>query len=434
MVLKTLSNNQKLNFLLEYFQQAHPRKIDLDLKRTLLLLEKLEDPHHYLPPTIHVAGTNGKGSTISFLRYIYESAGYKVHTYTSPHLVYFNERIRLAGELISDELLAKYLAQIKEVNQGNPITLFEATTAAAFLAFRNIPADVVLLETGLGGRLDATNVLKKPIASVITPISIDHQEFLGDTLFKIAAEKAGIIKEKSPTFIAPQLAEVEELLNNNVKSKDGSAYLYGKEWGVSVSNKGFTLMVNDQSFELPFPYLKGSHQIINAGLACTTAINLQTILPILPESLSEGIKRANWPGRLQKLEVKGGEVWMDGAHNDHGFECLRQFITEERANDSIKGLTELTPVIIMVAMLKNRDPALFFNRLSNVADKFILLDMQEDRFHSPENLFTFCKNKAIVMPFPDNIIPFLEKKANGSRIFIAGSLYLVGRVLESIAK
>lgn len=417
------ADKSKLASLLDYFHRIHFREVELGLTRIQQLLTYLGNPHHHLPPIIHVAGTNGKGSTVSFLRHIYESAGYKVHTYTSPHLVHFNERIRIAGKLISDEMLVDYLLRVKEANQERPITFFEATTAAAFLAFSEIPADVVLLETGLGGRLDATNVIESPVACVITPISMDHQGFLGDSLEKIAEEKAGIIKHKTPTFMANQTQGVEEILCKKVSMQQGTPYRYGKEWHVTIEEGGFKLILNDQSFDLPIPNLKGQHQIINAGLACMTALSLLTILPLEIDHLKQALIKATWPGRLQKLEINHADIWLDGAHNEAGFNSLSQFIKDEPKTEK---------VTIILAMLKNRDPAIFFEKFLTLADKFIVFDMQDDRFHQPETLLGYCGDRGEMIVFPEKLKPFLEKKALGARIFITGSLYLIGRVLGGL--
>lgn len=420
-----------LKTLLDYFQRIHPRQVDLDLSRMERVLKILGNPHTHLPFTIHVAGTNGKGSTISYLRHIYEAAGLKAHVYTSPHLIRHNERIRLAGKLITDEQLALYLDKVRVANGSHDLTFFEAKTAAAFLAFYDHPADILLLETGLGGRLDATNVVARPMACVLTPISLDHQDFLGKSIEAIAREKAGIIKRKAKIFIGAQQPQVRQILKSKANQLCAKVYAKDSEWQIENLDdvSGFQLNFLGQNYLISRPKLAGKHQLQNAGLAAAVVLGLKDQLPIAELAIASGIQNTVWPGRLQRLEDGGLcptqlEVWVDGAHNEDGFYTLRQFIEEAQKKQKKE-------IILGVAMLKNRDPKLFFQVFEKIADRFILIAMPETaRFHDPAYLATYTEKPTKITPIESLNEFFQEKQIDGSRIFIAGSLYLVGTVLE----
>ncbi|WP_032112289.1 bifunctional folylpolyglutamate synthase/dihydrofolate synthase [Candidatus Paracaedibacter symbiosus] len=413
MELKKLETRE-LKELLNYFQRIHPRQTDLNLSRMERVLKALGSPHTHLPPTIHVAGTNGKGSTISYLRHIYEAANLNVHVYTSPHLIRYNERIRLSGKLITDEALIFFLNQVKQANENHELTFFEAKTAAAFLAFQAQPADVLLLETGLGGRLDATNIVDAPVACVLTPISIDHQDFLGETLAEIAQEKAGIIKRGAKVFISQQAIEVRQILIDKAN-----------QCGAGVVELDLT-----QKYTFPQPQLAGEHQIQNARLAAAIAFELRDQLRVTEAAIARGIENTQWPGRLQRLPVgdlcptDDVDVWIDGAHNEHGFRVLNNFI------HSIQEKRQ-RPLIMGVAMLKNRDPEIFFNIFSEVVDAFVFIAMhEEERFHAPEFLATYTEKASEIVPIEQLNKFFQKKQVDEPRIFLTGSLYLVGKVLE----
>lgn len=420
-----------LKDLLDYFQRIHPRQIDLNLSRMERVLRVLGNPHTHLPPVIHVAGTNGKGSTISYLRHIYEAAGLKVHVYTSPHLIRYNERIRLAGKLITDEQLAFYLNKVRIANGSSDLTFFEAKTVVAFMAFCEHPADVLLLETGLGGRLDATNVVVAPIACVLTPISLDHQDFLGESLEEIAQEKAGIIKPGAKVFIGAQQPQVQKILKDRANQLHARVYAKDREW--QVTNLGdmleFQLSFLGQNYSITRPRLAGRHQLQNAGLAAAVALGLKDRLPIPESAIVYGIQNAVWPGRLQCL-MAGGlcspqvKVWIDGAHNEEGFYALRQFIEDTQKKQKKE-------TFVCVAMLKNRDPKLFFQVFEEVADQFVLITMpKNERFHEPAYLATYTEKPTKIIPVEDLNNFFQEKQIDAPRIFIAGSLYLVGKIFE----
>lgn len=299
-------------------------QIKLGLDRILEVLARLDNPQDKLPPVIHVAGTNGKGSTIAFMRSILESAGLKVHCYTSPHLLEFNERITIAGENISDDYLKQTMEVCRIATDTTPITFFEGTTIGAFYAFSQKPADVVLLETGLGGRLDATNVVKKPIATVITTISLDHIEYLGPTIELIAGEKAGIIKEGSDCIISLQTPEAFNVLQNVCDVKNSQSHAFEYDWIVEKTTEN-KMHFKSEDFEIitPLPNLIGEHQIINSANAIATLKKIDKF-NISNQNIIDGITNAKWPARMQKITsgfVKEKlkptqEFWLDGAHND----------------------------------------------------------------------------------------------------------------------
>ncbi|MDG1859901.1 MAG: Mur ligase family protein, partial [Emcibacteraceae bacterium] len=305
--------------ILERLLSLHPKIIDLSLDRMHDILGKLGNPQEKLPPVIHVAGTNGKGSTISYLRSICEAANLSVHVYTSPHLVRFNERIRLNGKLISEEDLQQTLEYCENVNGGEPITYFEITTAAAFKAFADNPADVLILEVGLGGRLDATNVVDHPLSTVVTPVSLDHEQFLGSEITHIATEKASIAKKDVSMIIGSQS---EEALAQIIKIASTKGADLKDTWSYEILEDGFIYKDSQGELCLPNPNLNGSHQISNAALAIAT-LRHQEKLIINNDCYASGISSARWPARMQNITnssfgsilPKGSELWLDGGHN-----------------------------------------------------------------------------------------------------------------------
>ena len=340
---------------LDKLQHLHPRQIDLTLDRVWRLLDKLGNPQNRLPPVIHVAGTNGKGSTIAFMRAMLEAAGQRVHAYTSPHLFAFNERIRLAGKLVDDETLLATLNEVETVNGGEPITFFESTTVAALLLFARVPADALLLEVGLGGRLDATNVVV-PCVSVITRISYDHMEFLGDTLEQIAGEKAGILKHGVPCIVGYQASEAVRQIFRARAAELGAPLLeYGRDFLTHEMDDGFTYEAKE-SFKLPRPALFGAHQILNAATAIA-ALNVFSPLP--REAIVKGLHNVKWPGRLDHV-TRGSvaqilppeiELWYDGAHNDSGAEVLAEQCRRWQASGY--------EIHLVMGMMKTKNPAVF---------------------------------------------------------------------------
>ena len=343
---------------LSAMQGLYSEKIDLSLDRLYWLLDKLGNPQDKTPPVIHVSGTNGKGSTVAYLRSIMEAAGYKCHVYTSPHLISFNERIRLAGELISDDYLVQVLDEVRTVNANERITFFEITTAAAFLAFSRVPADVLLLEVGMGGLNDATNVVKKPLMTVITTISYDHVTWLGQTLPEIALQKAGIMKRGVPCVIGQQMTwaqdQVMTVFESQAQKMDAPLIW---NWGVICRDNKMRLGWDGQTYILPLPNLLGDHQCWNSGTA-VVVLKAQNHFKISDEAFEKGLQSAEWPGRLEHVKrgsvaeslPEGWELWYDGGHNDSGAEVLA------RQLKSWKSAEDAGPIHAVVGMLKSKDP------------------------------------------------------------------------------
>jgi len=347
--------------LLARLTALHPRIIDLSLDRIARLLAALGHPETKLPPVVHVAGTNGKGSTVAFCRAALEAAGKRVHVYTSPHLVRFNERIVLAGAVIEDAPLIALLERVEAVNAGAPMTFFEITTAAAFLAFAEVPADILLLEVGLGGRLDATNMIAKPAVTCITPVDLDHQKYLGETLAVIAAEKAGILKAGVPAIVSQQQPEALRPIAERAAEVGAALLLEARDWRVEPSRGGgFVYEGPRWKLELPSPNLPGAHQIHNAGAAIACLEQLPDF-KLTPAHVAAGVLGADWPARLQRLTrgplaailPEGWQLWLDGAHNPHGAAALAAWIAAQEK-----------PVHLVTAMLDSKDPAGFFAALA----------------------------------------------------------------------
>ncbi|MCI4678054.1 bifunctional folylpolyglutamate synthase/dihydrofolate synthase [Rhodoblastus acidophilus] len=416
----------------------HPKRIDLSLGRIRRLLAALGDPQKRLPPTIHVAGTNGKGSTIAFMRAILEAAGFGVHVYTSPHLVDFRERIRLAapggGKLASDPELAEALAAIEKANAGAPITFFEATTAAALKMFAERPADALLLEVGLGGRFDATNVIETPACAVIAPISIDHVEFLGDTLEKIAFEKAGIIKPGAPVVVSAQADEALVVVERQAARLRAPFVLYGQDF-LCRAERG-RLVYEDALglLDLPLPRLPGRHQVVNAGTAIAA---LRQCWPNLSfASFERGVVTAHWPGRLQNigrgqlaaLAPEGAELWLDGGHNQAGGRALAEAMADFEEKSP-------RPLILLYGGLRSKDAGAFLRHFVGLAAEVHALPVRGDQVgRAPEEVAATAEGlglKAQAWPAVEEALRALAGRAWPSppRILIAGSLYLVGEVL-----
>ena len=433
--------------ILDRLMRLHPRLIDLSLDRVTWLLARLGNPHLALPPVIHVAGTNGKGSTIAFLRAMLEAAGHRVHVYTSPHLVRFNERIRLAGRLITDHDLSRFLEACENANDGAELTLFEIVTAAAFLAFAEVPADVVLLETGLGGRLDATNVIPAPAVTAITRISFDHMQFLGTTLVAIATEKAGIIKPGVPVVVAPQPDDqVERVLLAAASAARAPVALAGRDWAVSpAADGGFLYQDGGKSLSLPQPALAGQHQLINAGtaIACLAPAGLSVDLA----AIRAGLARVDWPGRLQALTngrlpsllPDGWELWLDGAHNDSGGEAVA-------AQAELWARQDNRPLDVIFGGLATREPQDVLRPLARWTRRLLALTIPDtpnalaaDAIASAARSVGIRKADAatgIVSALRTLAVVADDEAAGGGamaqrRVLICGSLYLAGAVLAA---
>lgn len=414
----------------------HPKRIDLSLGRLHRLLGALGNPEGAVPPVIHVGGTNGKGSTVAFLRAMLEASGKRVHTYTSPHLVRFHERIRLAGELVSDTALAAALEETERANAGHEITFFEITTAAAFLLFARTPADVLLLEVGLGGRLDATNVIAQPLGTVVTPVSIDHTEYLGDTVEKIAAEKAGIFKRGVPAILARQSEEALRVLERAAARAGAKPFICGEQW--SAHEEGGRLVYADDSglLDLPKPRLFGRHQIENAGTAIATLRCLPQ-LGILPPAIEAGLQKADWPARMQNLSggklaallPSGSELWLDGGHNAAGGEAVSHAAgeLEERVP---------RPLVLIVGMLNTKSADDFLARFSGLARYVFGVSPPGEASRPANEIVAAARSAGIAGEAAKDVEDALARVASldlsvPPRVLISGSLYLAGAVLAA---
>ena len=417
---------------LERLAALHPKLIDLGLDRGINLLAKLGNPHHDLPPVVHIAGTNGKGSSLAVLRAVFEAAGQSVHGYTSPHLVRFHERIRIGGALITDHALADLLEEVEAINGNDPMTFFEITTAAAFLAFQRHPADVVLLETGLGGRADSTNVITAPRATIITPIARDHEHFLGDNLTAIAREKAGIMRKGVTCFSAPQHPQAEAALIAHAESLGAPLMMAGRDFTITPIDGGVEVDLKGRRISLTSFGLKGPHQHDNAALV---AACLMDSFPDLDDAaISSGVATATWPGRVQRLD-KGElarqcpdevELWLDGAHNAHGATALAH---------SLKAISD-RPWVLVFGALNTRPPKDFLTPLAPLVGQAIALTIprQEAALASAE-LADNARELGFEATTATDLNAAMEHAITsaerlGGNIIIAGSLYLAGHVLD----
>lgn len=424
--------------ILARLSALHPKRIDLSLARMERLMAALDHPERRLPPVIHVAGTNGKGSTIAFMRAMLEASGRSVHVYTSPHLVRFNERIRLGapgrGELVSDALLADALDRAEAANGGAPITFFEITTAAAFLLFSEHPADVLLLEVGLGGRLDATNVVPSPRTSVITPVSIDHVDFLGATVAAIAGEKAGIIKPHAPVVVGEQVPEALAVIERAAARVRAPVFARNEHWHVHEEAGRLVYSDEDGLVDLPRPRLVGPHQIDNAGLAVAALRSLK----LSAAAQEAGILGAEWPARLQRLATgtlvsrapSGAEVWLDGGHNAAGGAALAHALCglEERYS---------RPLVMIIGMLGTKDVAGFLSPFAGLVREAIAVPVPDNPAGlTPEEVAGAAARLGIKARTAGSVAAALDSLATTpmvppARILICGSLYLAGAVLEA---
>lgn len=412
--------------ILERLLALHPKKIDLSLGRMHRILAALGHPERQVPPVIHVAGTNGKGSVLAYLRAMAEAAGKTVHVYTSPHLVRFNERIRLAGRLISDDHLSALLAECEEANGEAPITFFEITTAAAFLAFSRVPADLLLMEVGLGGRLDATNVIDHPLASVITPVSLDHQEFLGSELAGIAAEKAGILKPDAPGVVARQPDVVRQTVEERAGAVGAPLFIADRDWTVTRHADSWRFADSEGQLSLPAPALAGAHQMDNAALALAAARCAGLALP--ESAIAEGMRTAHWPARMQTVTIPGKSGdWpglIDGGHNPAAAAALATAIAD---------LPETAPGILIIGMLANRDITDFLTPLRDHIGEVWAVPLAGHDCHSPETIAAAAEDLGLSAErFPDMAAAFarLRETPPHGRAVIAGSLYAAGEALD----
>lgn len=416
--------------ILKRLSGLHPKLIDLSLDRVNRLLDQLGRPHDRLPPVIHVAGTNGKGSTIAYLRAMLEASGKSVHVYTSPHLVRFNERIRLAGKLVSTRRLNAALERVEAINAGEPITYFEITTAAAFVLFSEIKADYLLLEVGMGGTYDTTNVVEHPLGVIITPVDLDHMAFLGNTIGKIAVEKANIMKRGSPAVIARQAEEGLASINR-VAARLGVVPFVGGQDFDAFAQDGRLIYQDDKGLlDLPPPRLIGNHQFENAGVAIAAIRHFG--LPVDEAAMAQGLGNVVWPARLSPVAGKlrdllgpGAELWLDGGHNAHGTRALARALEDmNRARPA--------PLVLIMGMMNTRSPAAVLAPFEGMAERIITLTIPGEPNAHEAGYIADEANKAGFQAKAARTIEGALKSAAttpNARVVISGSLYLAGQVL-----
>jgi len=430
------------DLILARLQTLHPKCIDLSLARIERLLARLGHPERQLPPVVHIAGTNGKGSTLAMLDAMLTAAGRKVHRYISPHLVRFNERILIHGHAIAEDALASVLDECERANDGEPITFFEITTAAAFLAFARTPADYLLLETGLGGRLDATNVVERPELTLISPVSMDHEGYLGDTLTSIAGEKAGIIKCGAHVLAGPQRPEAQAVLEARCREQQASLRTAGRDWRVVIEGEGFTLHPETLHHEthhheagalaLPRPRLAGLHQFENAGLAAMAALTLG----LDRRPIAAGLKQARWAARLQPITTgplvrrlsRGSELWLDGGHNPAAGEALAS---------SLPQIARGRPVHLVFGMLETKNVAAFLGPLAPHVTSVRSVPVPDEALgRDPEAEAAIARGLGMHAEAQTDIESAIADIVAGepgeSVILICGSLYLAAHVLRRL--
>ena len=422
--------------ILARMMALHPKVIDLTLDRMLPLLAKLDHPERRLPPVLHVAGTNGKGSLLAYLRAMLEAAGYRAHVYTSPHLVRFAERIRLAGKIIEEDALSDLLLNCEKANGDTPITYFEITTIAAFKAFAETPGDILLLETGMGGRYDATNVVARPALTAITPISHDHADFLGTDLAGIAGEKAGIIKPGVPVVIGPQDPVALDVLEKTAEKLGSKSYIYDREWSCRRGDDDWEYRNAMGVRFFPAPALHGLHQVENAATAVACLDHLGGFT-VSDAAIAEGLQTVEWPARMQRL-TKGPiadalpdhtEIWLDGGHNPAAAEQITASFARWNERDP-------KPTFLIAGMLNTKDQKSYFSRLSPIIEKGHCIAIPgEAASTSAADLAALARAggvKATEMPSLMAAVQALlpELAARPGRLLITGSLYLAGQILR----
>ncbi len=425
--------------ILERLLTLHPREIDLSLERVERLMADLGHPERRLPPVIHVAGTNGKGSTTAFMRAVLEAAGKRVHVYTSPHLVRFHERIRIGklggGRFVDEDELADALIQVEKINAGRPITQFEITTAGVFDIFTRHPADVVLLEVGLGGRLDATNLIASPLATVITPVALDHEKFLGDTITAIAHEKAGILKRGRPAIIGPQSEQALAEIEREGRRTRADLFIANRDWVAYPEGGRLVYQDEDGLIDLPAPRLLGRHQFANAGAAIAALRRAKLALPLA--AFETGMFTVDWPARLQSLSsgalfarLPDAELWLDGGHNP----AAGVVIAEAMAD-----LEERTPkpLILVSGMLNTKDPVGFFKPFAGLARRVYTVPVPgSTASRDPVELAAMAKVAGLTAEATSDVgaaLGAIARDTHGAspRVLICGSLYLAGAVLAA---
>lgn len=419
------------DIVLDRLMSLHPKVIDLSLDRMHRILAALGNPERHIPPVIHIAGTNGKGSTQAMIRAGLEAGGAKVHAYTSPHLARFHERIRIAGELISEAELAAALEECETVNAGQPITFFEIITAAAFLAFSRHTADYTLLEVGLGGRLDATNVIDTPRLTIITPVSIDHTQYLGETLPEIAGEKAGIIKPRVTCIVGPQQDEALQVIETRASGLTAPLSVYGQHWHVAPDRDGMIFQDDHGLWDLPRPNLIGDHQIQNAG----TALAALRELGANEEQARAAVTRAEWPARMQRLRQgplvqaagEQAELWLDGGHNPAGGHALAATLAAMPPRSTH----------LICGMLNTKDITGYLRPLATQAASLTAVDIEGEPNTLPAattaKYAAECGIPAHIAANALEAVTRIVETTPHARILICGSLYLAGRILRENA-
>ncbi|MCC6597850.1 MAG: bifunctional folylpolyglutamate synthase/dihydrofolate synthase [Alphaproteobacteria bacterium] len=433
-----VSLEEKLNTL---FSLNRGRRLEIGFRPAYInLLKKLGNPHYALPPVIHVAGTNGKGSVIATLRAILEAANYRVHTYTSPHLVKFNERIVLAGTEISDSALNALIDEtLAHHDPDEDISFFEITTALAFTAFARTPADICLIEVGLGGRLDCTNVIENPLLSIITAIGLDHTEFLGETLTEIAAEKAGIMKPHAPCIIGPQNKKAQsegviDAFEKRAHELQIPILKYETDWIVNQEGNGFFFKYGPVHMHLPAPILPGPHQVENTGTALAALMNIRARFPFTQSHIETGLQNVRWPARLQRLTPRSFklddncELWLDGGHNAEAAEALAAVASHWRTLGP-------KPLHLICAMMAHKAPRRFIEPLRPYIDTLHLIDLKnEPAALKAADIAASLQDLDLEIHTHPDLQTALSRNAplftRPCRILICGSLYLAGHVLK----
>ncbi|MEM7041577.1 MAG: folylpolyglutamate synthase/dihydrofolate synthase family protein [Pseudomonadota bacterium] len=425
--------NADSDLILDRLQALHPKAIDLSLGRLERLLDALDHPERRLAPVVHIAGTNGKGSTLAMLDSMLRADQRRVQRYISPHLVRFAERILLDGEPIDEPAFADVLDRAERANRGESITFFEITTAAAFLAFAERHADILLLETGLGGRLDATNVIDRPLLTLITPVSYDHQAFLGDRLEQIAGEKAGILKPGVPCALGPQRSEALSAIQARADAIGAPLLLHGRDWHADHVSDRLVVRFRDEDLDLPLPALRGEHQIENAGLAVVAALMLGKLSPSR-EAIAEGLEKARWPGRLERL-IRGplhdllperSALWLDGGHNPAAGEALAAFIDT----------ADPRPLHLVVGMINTKDSQGFLAPMAPFAETLHAVPVPDEQAsRDPSEVVQEAHDLGLAAVVSDDVPTALssiaEQSSSPVRVLICGSLYLAGHVLRA---
>lgn len=416
--------------ILKRLAALHPKLIDLSLDRMLPLLDTLGRPQDKLPPVIHVAGTNAKGSTIAYLRAFLEAAGKRVHVYNSPHLVRFNERIRLAGKLVGTRRLNQVLERVEAVNAGNPITFFEVTTVAAMLLYAETEADYLLLETGMGGTYDTTNIVEHPLGVIITPVDFDHQSYLGNTIAEIAANKAGILKRGSKAVIGLQHEEGRAVIDRAARRLGVTPLYQGEDFHGAAQEGRLVYQDEDGLLDLPPPALIGAHQFDNAALAIAATRHFG--LPVSAAEIAQGLRQVVWParmmplhGRLRDLLGPGGELWLDGGHNVHGATALAGAIAEMNKSRP-------APLVLIMGMMNTRKPAEFLAPFAGQVQQIYTLTVPgEPNAHKADDIASAGRAAGFAATPKRSILSALEAAAAipNARVLICGSLYLAGDVL-----